>query len=118
MEHSAPLDGLRAVAIACVIAFHFTPFAPGGDLGVDLFFVLSGFLITTLLIDEVRRRGSVDLVAFYWRRFFRLAPALVLFVAVVAPAQQVVTGWDRPFTSSAISWPICPTSPLPGPCPR
>jgi peptidoglycan/LPS O-acetylase OafA/YrhL len=78
------LDGLRAIAVVIVIAFHFLQqrFVPGGFLGVDLFFVLSGFLITRLLLEETARHGRVDLGAFYVRRAARLLPAVVLLLAV------------------------------------
>src|SRR3546814_4947985 len=70
---------LRAVAVIAVILFHCAPYGPvrGGFLGVDLFFVLSGFLITGVLHDEYRRYGRIDLKTFYARRMARLAPALL-----------------------------------------
>ena len=79
------LDGLRAVAISIVVASHFTKInaIPGG-FGVTLFFVISGFLITHLLLREFDRTGSIDLLAFYRRRFFRLMPAIVTTLMVVA----------------------------------
>src|SRR3546814_5991576 len=75
---------LRAVAVIAVILFHCAPYGPvrGGFLGVDLFFVLSGFLITGVLHDEYRRYGRIDLKTFYDRRMARLAPALLLLLAV------------------------------------
>lgn len=90
------LDGLRALAVVLVVLQHTGdflvsqdgprltggPFVPGGFLGVDLFFVLSGFLITALLLEERRDRGSVAYGAFYERRALRLLPALgVLLVS-------------------------------------
>src|SRR5580700_7147568 len=78
------LDGLRAVAITGVIAFHLGyGWASGGYLGVDLFFVLSGFLITTLLLEEWLQSGAVKLARFWGRRARRLLPALLLMVVVV-----------------------------------
>jgi peptidoglycan/LPS O-acetylase OafA/YrhL len=78
----AGLDGLRATAVLAVMGFHFGVRAlPGGFLGVDLFFVLSGYLITTLLLAEHRRAGRVRLRAFWARRARRLLPCLVLVVA-------------------------------------
>ena len=63
------LDGLRGIAILLVLGYHsHLRFLPGGYLGVDLFFVLSGFLITYLLMQEWRERGSLSLKRFYWRR--------------------------------------------------
>jgi peptidoglycan/LPS O-acetylase OafA/YrhL len=68
------LDGLRGWAILLVLAFHLG-LLPGGSLGVDVFFVLSGFLITTVLAEEWQRRGSINFMHFYGRRALRLWPA-------------------------------------------
>lgn len=78
------LDGLRGAAVTLVVAYHATwltagwgpRMLPGGFVGVDVFFVLSGFLITRLLLAEVRRSNRIDLLAFTARRFRRLSPAL------------------------------------------
>ena len=77
------LDGLRGVAVTLVVAYHLYPSAvPGGFLGVDVFFVLSGFLITSLAVTEVGQRGGFRVGAFYLRRARRLLPAvLVLLLA-------------------------------------
>jgi len=81
-----PLDGIRALAVLAVLATHAgIPFLPGGFVGVDVFFVLSGFLITSLLYDELVVTGRIDLGLFWTRRARRLLPAaLVMIVAVVA----------------------------------
>lgn len=78
------LDGLRALAIVAVMLYHLKskPLVPGGFLGVDLFFVLSGFLITTLLLQEWGSTGRISLTGFYLRRALRLLPALVLYLGV------------------------------------
>ncbi len=82
-ERRPQLDGIRAVAVILVIAFHLgAGWVPGGFIGVDVFFVLSGYLITGLLFDELTRRGRVDLARFYARRVRRLLPATVLVLAV------------------------------------
>jgi peptidoglycan/LPS O-acetylase OafA/YrhL len=75
------LDGLRGLAILLVLSFHLG-LLPGGSLGVDVFFVLSGFLITVLLVEEWQRRGAISLRAFYLRRALRLWPAFftLLFI--------------------------------------
>ena len=79
--HVLPLDGLRAVAVGLVLLVHISNRRfPGGDVGVDIFFVLSGFLITSILLKEWRARGSIHLGAFYLRRALRLMPALVFMV--------------------------------------
>lgn len=85
------LDGLRALAVALVLADHGgIPGLSGGFIGVDLFFVLSGFLITSLLIDELGRTGRIDLAGFWIRRIRRLLPALVLMVLTVAIAHELL----------------------------
>ena len=81
------LDGLRGLAVLAVIIYHAElGFLPGGFLGVDIFFVLSGFLITSILIQEINQTGRIDRANFYLRRIRRLMPALflmLLFVVVV-----------------------------------
>ena len=80
------IDGLRAVAVIAVMLYHlgFT-WIPGGFLGVDLFFVISGYVITRLLLDSIQRSGGLDLRAFYKARIRRLFPPLVfmIFVTIV-----------------------------------
>jgi peptidoglycan/LPS O-acetylase OafA/YrhL len=79
------LDGLRAVAVLSVIAYHFgVEWAPGGFLGVDMFFVLSGYLITSLLVIEWGKASTIDLLAFWARRARRLLPALLLVLVAIA----------------------------------
>jgi peptidoglycan/LPS O-acetylase OafA/YrhL len=83
LRYSPGLDGLRALAILVVMIFHANPnVVSGGYVGVDLFFVLSAFLITSILAEEYRASGSIDLPRFYVRRFLRLGPALLLMLAV------------------------------------
>ncbi|WP_035775342.1 acyltransferase family protein [Arthrobacter sp. H5] len=84
------LDGLRALAVAAVISYHLVPSAlPGGFLGVDLFFVLSGYLITRLLAAELLESGRVDLRAFWTRRLRRLVPALIPLMLVTLAAVSI-----------------------------
>ena len=71
------------MAIGAVVLYHSTGQPGGGGLGVDIFFVLSGFLITTLLVEEHDRAGGVSLRAFYRRRAYRLLPALIVMLGVV-----------------------------------
>ncbi|HEU5150489.1 MAG TPA: acyltransferase family protein [Iamia sp.] len=87
LRHVPALDGLRAVAVVGVMLFHGgVSWAPGGYLGVDVFFVLSGYLITTLLLRERVATGRIDLKQFWVRRLRRLAPALLVLLAAVGVA--------------------------------
>ena len=85
------VDGLRAVAIVAVVAFHagIAGFG-GGFVGVDVFFVISGFLITRQLVDELADRGRVGLAGFWARRVRRLVPSLALLVVVTLIASSIV----------------------------
>jgi peptidoglycan/LPS O-acetylase OafA/YrhL len=92
-RHLAGLDGLRAVAVIAVIIYHLFPgVLPGGFIGVDIFFVISGFLITSLLVDERTRAGRISLRRFWQRRARRLVPALVALVLVTCTAAWAVGG--------------------------
>jgi peptidoglycan/LPS O-acetylase OafA/YrhL len=85
IPYEPPLDGLRGVSVLAVLFYHAElSWAPGGFLGVEAFFVLSGYLITTLLLTEWRQTGSIDLVAFWGRRARRLLPALFVLLAAIA----------------------------------
>ena len=91
LRYNPALDGLRAVAIGLVIADHcWVPGFDGGYFGVDVFFVLSGFLITQLLIDEYDARGQIDLSRFYLRRLLRLTPPLALLLAAYLAIAPIV----------------------------
>jgi peptidoglycan/LPS O-acetylase OafA/YrhL len=98
------LDGLRGVAVAAVVAFHLEHLR-GGFLGVDLFFVLSGFLITSLLLVEFEGRRAIDLGRFWARRARRLLPALFLVLAGLALLLVVVapSGSQPGFRGDALS---------------
>ena len=85
LPYQPALDGLRGLAVAAVVLYHCgVGWARGGFLGVDVFFVLSGFLITGLLITEWRTWGSIDLRQFWVRRVRRLLPALFVLLVVLA----------------------------------
>src|SRR5262245_42605972 len=89
--HFGALDGFRGLAVAAVLLYHAgVPWMPGGFLGVSVFFTLSGFLITRLLLTEHARRGRIDRQWFWTRRFRRLLPAslagIVLATAYTAAA--------------------------------
>jgi peptidoglycan/LPS O-acetylase OafA/YrhL len=81
LHYRADIDGLRAISIALVVLFHFGLPLPGGFVGVDVFFVISGYLITGILLREIEA-GSFSLLSFYDRRIRRIFPAL--FVVVIA----------------------------------
>jgi len=130
-QHLPALDGLRGLAILLVVTHHQLLPIPlnGGFLGVDLFFVLSGFLITRLLLNEFEATQSVSLTKFYARRVIRLAPALLLYliaalivtyrlhpdefvreIKLVGLALAYITnwrmalGWDYVLDPTAIIW--------------
>jgi peptidoglycan/LPS O-acetylase OafA/YrhL len=89
------LDGVRGLAIAIVVAFHAFGWPGEGTLGVDLFFVLSGFLITTLLLEEHEAMGTISIRRFYGRRARRLLPALFVLMApflLLAAVSAATTG--------------------------
>ncbi len=101
------LDGVRALAVTAVVLYHGgVGWMPGGFLGVDAFFVLSGYLITSLLLKELDRTGRIDLWAFWGRRARRLLPALLAMLAAVAvygavflPTRQLTSLRDDAFAT-------------------
>lgn len=108
------IDGLRAFAVIAVILYHLNlGWIPGGFLGVDLFFVISGYVITRLLLDSIQIRGGLDLRGFYLGRFRRLFPPLLflvvstlLFVGVWAPEtiKRFLTDLTFVFTGTMNWW--------------
>lgn len=91
MSYQIGLDGLRGFAILLVMLFHArAPIADGGYIGVDLFFVLSGFLITSILLVEIKETGRVEIWRFYSRRLTRLCPALLLMLCAYLLAFPVL----------------------------
>ncbi len=110
----AELDGLRACAVAVVSLFHlfvvtvpsWNPLRPaGGFLGVDIFYVLSGFLISTILLAERDKTGRLSIAAFYSRRVLRLFPALAVMLVCVVVAAAIIPDqpWGQP-TLLALPW--------------
>jgi peptidoglycan/LPS O-acetylase OafA/YrhL len=95
--YQGSLDGLRALAVLAIIAYHFNyGWARGAYLSVDLFFILSGFLITTLLVLEWQRHSTIALRQFWARRARRLLPALFLVLIFVAVLTRlVIDPWNR-----------------------
>jgi len=148
--HLRPIDGLRALSILWVMMFHAAwyagPFVPlptyaalldstpmlpvwRGDFGVDVFFVISGFLIAGMLIDERQHTGRLELARFYWRRLLRLWPALVvaavldvaligdnssmiwanlLYVSNLVPILQAAMGWTWSLAIEEQFYLLCP----------
>jgi peptidoglycan/LPS O-acetylase OafA/YrhL len=96
------LDGLRAIAVTAVLLYHLDiGWATGGFLGVDLFFVISGFLITTLLLREHDATGRIALGSFWIRRFRRLVPPLVVVVVATVIATRL---WGVPEQWASVRW--------------
>ena len=96
------LDGLRAIAVTSVLLYHLdVGWAKGGFLGVDLFFVISGFLITTLLLRERDDTGRIGLGSFWTRRFKRLVPPLVVMTVVTIAAMRL---WGLPQQLASVRW--------------
>src|SRR3954470_5017901 len=95
------IQGLRALAVALVLVFHLWPSAlPGGFVGVDVFFAISGFLITAHLLREVERSGRVSLRQFWARRARRILPAALLTLLACGVATIAVvpeTAWATSF---------------------
>ena len=107
------VDGLRAVAVLAVLLYHLgIDWIPGGFLGVDLFFVISGYVITGLILDSIARSGTLDLRAFYLSRIRRLLPALIamlvfttLYIGVYAPETVRRFISDIPFVlTGSMNW--------------
>jgi len=104
------IDGLRAIAVIAVILYHLGfKWIPGGFLGVDLFFVISGYVITRLLLDSIQRSGGLDLRGFYAGRIRRLMPPLLfmlvitaIFVGVWAPDSMRRFLTDAPFAITGL----------------
>ncbi|GAB3584112.1 acyltransferase family protein [Calidifontibacter terrae] len=101
LPYRPALDGLRGVAVLAVVIYHLQPnWLPGGWLGVDLFFVLSGFLITSLLLVEHDRWGSISLSGFWISRARRLLPSLVTMLATVLIVSRF---WTIPSRRGAVA---------------
>lgn len=99
--HVSTLDGLRGISVLIIMVFHTHPlWISGGFIGVDVFFVLSGFLITTLLLQERKQYGRIFFLSFYLRRLLRLAPALLLMLSILVPAYWLFTPAERALSYS------------------
>lgn len=96
LAYRSDIDGLRAIAVLSVIAFHINEkWLPGGFLGVDIFFVISGYLISLLLLKEINATGTVSFLAFYERRIRRIMPALLLVISCTVIAGLLLLTPDK-----------------------
>ena len=113
VRHIASIDGLRAIAVTAVVLYHLgISWIPGGFLGVDLFFVISGYVITRLILDSINQSSALDLRAFYAARLRRIYPAFifmvvctVIFIGVWAPEAIKRFLSDLPYAlTGSINW--------------
>ena len=96
-QYTPTFDGLRCIAVLCVLLTHASSgFFKGGWIGVDLFFVLSGYLITSLLQNEYYTSGNISFAKFYARRALRLLPALLVCVTMANLLWQFTPHYYRP----------------------
>jgi len=96
IQYIPAIDGLRAIAVIAVMLYHLgISWIPGGFLGVDLFFVISGYVITRLLLDSIQERGGLDLRDFYMARIRRLVPPLIFMIVLTS----IIVGLWAPDTS-------------------
>jgi peptidoglycan/LPS O-acetylase OafA/YrhL len=112
-RHISSIDGLRAIAVAAVVLYHLgISWIPGGFLGVDLFFVISGYVITRLILDSINQSSALDLRAFYAARIRRIYPGFlfmvistIIFIGVWAPEAIKRFLTDLPYAlSGTINW--------------
>lgn len=113
IRHITSIDGLRAIAVTAVVLYHLgISWIPGGFLGVDLFFVISGYVITRLILDSINQSSALDLRAFYAARLRRIYPGFlfmvvctILFIGVWAPEAIKRFLSDLPFAlTGTINW--------------
>lgn len=104
MNYRSEIDGLRALAVTSVIFFHAgINVVSGGYVGVDIFFVISGFLITTIILGEIQT-GTFSIVNFYERRVRRVLPALFFIMLVCVPVAWVVLSpYDMKYFSKSLA---------------
>jgi peptidoglycan/LPS O-acetylase OafA/YrhL len=113
IRHIASIDGLRAIAVTAVVLYHLgISWLPGGFLGVDLFFVISGYVITRLILDSINKSSALDLRAFYWARLRRIYPGFlfmvfstIIFIGVWAPEAIKRFLTDLPYAlTGSMNW--------------
>ena len=113
VKHISSIDGLRAIAVTAVVLYHLgISWIPGGFLGVDLFFVISGYVITRLILDSINQSSALDLRSFYAARLRRIYPGFlfmvictIIFIGVWAP--EAIKGFlsDLPYAlTGSINW--------------
>ena len=105
LDYWPEIDGLRSIAVLAVVAFHFErSWLGGGFVGVDIFYVISGFLITAILLED-RQRGTFSIARFYQRRISRIAPAFfVVLAATLLGAWLVYSDQDFASTGAATAF--------------
>lgn len=113
VRHISSIDGLRAIAVTAVVLYHLgISWIPGGFLGVDLFFVISGYVITRLILDSINQSSALDLRAFYAARLRRIYPGFIfmvictiIFIGVWAPEAIKRFLTDLPYAlTGSINW--------------
>jgi peptidoglycan/LPS O-acetylase OafA/YrhL len=113
VRHIASIDGLRAIAVTAVVLYHLgISWIPGGFLGVDLFFVISGYVITRLILDSINKSSALDLRGFYWARLRRIYPGFVfmlfstiIYIGVWAPEAMKRFIKDLPYAlTGTMNW--------------
>ena len=113
VKHISSIDGLRAIAVTAVVLYHLgISWIPGGFLGVDLFFVISGYVITRLILDSINQSSALDLRAFYAARLRRIYPGFlfmvictIIFIGVWAPEAIKRFLSDLPYAlTGSINW--------------
>jgi peptidoglycan/LPS O-acetylase OafA/YrhL len=104
LVHRPDIQGLRGISVLAVLIFHLAAGLPGGFVGVDVFFVISGFLMTGLIAEEFAKRGTVSLAGFYGRRIRRIFPALLAMLLVTTGLGYflLLPGDYRDFAESAV----------------
>src|SRR3954470_21177869 len=110
IEYRPDIDGLRAVAVLLIVLFHLGLYPPGGFVGVDVFFVISGFLITTIILRDIEV-GRFSFAAFYARRMRRILPALLVMLIValgagaflLMPGDYEATGRSALYAAGSLS---------------
>lgn len=115
LGYRSELDGLRGLALVVVVGHHLVRLMwpagrgwilPGGQVGLDVFFALSGFLITSLLLDEFRRSGRVDVASFLWRRAVRLVPPVAALMAGLLAVSLVGERYPPGVLLSSAGWAV------------